>query len=66
MSPPHYAVDPTFYLFGAALLAVVVSNTGLAPYYFAFLNLPINFPWETWLSPSMASRSIEVSSSMTA
>ncbi|MCI6279203.1 MAG: Na+/H+ antiporter NhaA [Bacteroidales bacterium] len=36
-------VDPTFYLFGAALLAVVVSNTGLAPYYFAFLNLPINF-----------------------
>ena len=36
-------VDPTFFLFGAALLAVIISNTGLAPYYFSLLNIPINF-----------------------
>ena len=35
-------VDPTFYLFGAALLAVVISNTGLAPYYDSLLKVPIN------------------------
>ena len=41
-------VDPTFYLFGAALLAVVISNTSLAPYYFSLLSLPINISLGDW------------------
>lgn len=35
-------VDPTYYLFGAAFLAILISNSGLAPYYFEFLSQPIH------------------------